>query len=264
MTDFNSRPSARGDSASRMEKSSSFIFQFTPLREGRRRYEWMVRQVILFQFTPLREGRQFLSEAVAAGRIISIHAPPRGATTLFSSWNVRSTFQFTPLREGRPERRKRNERVCNFNSRPSARGDQHGQRLGLYFTYFNSRPSARGDSASMISRASPLVFQFTPLREGRQSCAIRTNVRKLFQFTPLREGRLCPQSICQYQKNISIHAPPRGATIRYSNVIPNVRFQFTPLREGRRRAGWARQAATRAFQFTPLREGRRYLYGYQQ
>ena len=36
---------------------------------------------------------------------------------------------------------------------------------------------------------------------------------------------------------ISIHAPPRGATVNMSaNAYTQMEFQFTPLREGRR---WA-------------------------
>ena len=36
MADFNSRPSARGDAAVRVRRRCSNLFQFTPLREGRR------------------------------------------------------------------------------------------------------------------------------------------------------------------------------------------------------------------------------------
>ena len=34
--------------------------------------------------------------------IISIHAPPRGATVFFLLFSWPFSFQFTPLREGRP------------------------------------------------------------------------------------------------------------------------------------------------------------------
>ena len=34
-------------------------------------------------------------------RMISIHAPPRGATTICDGTLLRFAFQFTPLREGR-------------------------------------------------------------------------------------------------------------------------------------------------------------------
>ena len=57
--------------------------------------------------------------------------------------------------------------------------------------------------------------------------------RILFQFTPLREGRRCPASRSLRSTPISIHAPPRGATVWEDTNIVNRIFQFTPLREGR-------------------------------
>ena len=36
-----------------------------------------------------------------------------------------------------------------------------------------------------------------------------------FQFTPLREGRRKAKNKYNQHKSISIHAPPRGATIRW-------------------------------------------------
>ena len=79
-----------------------------------------------------------------------------------------------------------------------------------------------------------LAFQFTPLREGRHRKKMRKralhdfNSRpsargdglqcgiilsgQTFQFTPLREGRRAPVWYHIIRSNISIHAPPRGAT----------------------------------------------------
>ena len=80
------------------------------------------------------------------------------------------------------------------------------------------------------------------------------------------------------KENISIHAPPRGATLPfcvlfscflYFNSRPSARgdlphghvmssgtkFQFTPLREGRHDDG-THVLRSYLFQFTPLREGR--------
>ena len=98
---FNSRPSARGDRKADADALAADLFQFTPLREGRR-----------FRLS----GRLHL--------VISIHAPPRGAT-------------------------RRYHRVCqgvqHFNSRPSARGDLPTCRFLHPEIHFNSRPSARGD-----------------------------------------------------------------------------------------------------------------------
>ena len=127
-------------------------------------------------------------------RNISIHAPPRGAT--------------------RP--------VCL---------------LVVVDNNFNSRPSARGDEILLALRLSNGLFQFTPLREGRRG-AFRASgchtgqisihapprgatsagdleaVHKLFQFTPLREGRRAKRTgKAKGMTHISIHAPPRGATV---------------------------------------------------
>ena len=61
---------------------------------------------------------------------------------------------------------------------------------GVLTSYFNSRPSARGDRLGAGARYRMILFQFTPLREGR-----------------LGLGDLIVEKV-----DISIHAPPRGAT----------------------------------------------------
>ena len=58
------------------------MFQFTPLREGRRADRFYKLRRDAFQFTPLREGRHLRGRAA----------------------DIKAAFQFTPLREGRPGR----------------------------------------------------------------------------------------------------------------------------------------------------------------
>ena len=102
--------------------------------------------------------------------VISIHAPPRGATTASAGRTTGKVFQFTPLREGRPQQIKRITIFQHyFNSRPSARGDKHVHRNSPSTLYFNSRPSARGDCSFVRMMHFATLFQFTPLREGRHS-----------------------------------------------------------------------------------------------
>ena len=98
---FNSRPSARGDSACCLQVHALTAFQFTPLREGRPHGDAVIMPIAPFQFTPLREGRQ-------------------GARPFCQR---RREFQFTPLREGRRLVSDPRCTFLNFNSRPSARGD---------------------------------------------------------------------------------------------------------------------------------------------
>ena len=77
---FNSRPSARGD-IHRMDKSRN---------EG------------YFNSRPSARGDDGAGAEMKYQRI-SIHAPPRGATSPHKKIFVHLLFQFTPLREGRPD-----------------------------------------------------------------------------------------------------------------------------------------------------------------
>ncbi len=167
---------------------TSNIFQFTPLREGRLSRCPRVRASGKFQFTPLREGRHaryvgiaptayFNSRPSARGdpvdefifqmEVISIHAPPRGATKKLAENLKKVLFQFTPLREGRPE--------------------QYCLREELERISIHAPP--RGATVPFCVLFSCFLFQFTPLREGRQRSARTPKPLPTFQFTPLREGR---------------------------------------------------------------------------
>ena len=158
--------------------SSAFIFQFTPLREGRRLRGLLLRllqfhfnsrpsargdqatdgymaHVLISIHAPPRGATGFTDE-IADADIISIHAPPRGATEEDTPAAPEVVaFQFTPLREGR--------RNC------------------------------------LASGTGFIRFQFTPLREGRLFDTPADNVLAIFQFTPLREGRR--QKICNFCKS---------------------------------------------------------------
>ena len=121
--DFNSRPSARGDHQVAAEKDGQQRFQFTPLREGRHQ--------------PSRR---------ASPPSISIHAPPRGATSLGQAARPCGIFQFTPLREGRLFLRKSRRRSGTISIHAPPRGATiAGNAATADATNFNSRPSARGD-----------------------------------------------------------------------------------------------------------------------
>ena len=155
--------------------ASSFVFQFTPLREGRHNVADVCSELENFNSRPSARGDFSFFSFFSSLRKISIHAPPRGATAkmqviqrlkYFNSRpsargdvnrrtlpRRRNRFQFTPLREGRlvyscclllscmisihapPRGATRCSapsahcRRCHFNSRPSARGD--GKRYAI-------------------------------------------------------------------------------------------------------------------------------------
>ena len=185
---FNSRPSARGDSGGIYYEQKQSNFNSRPSARGDV-LRSSCRYQSAFQFTPLREGRPCRVLSSANAHHISIHAPPRGATSRQASSGSAWTFQFTPLREGRHSHRHAAQRSRAFQFTPLREGRRSILAKSEVRTYFNSRPSARGDS-SPCACVRLIQFQFTPLREGRQRGFAALDVEHLFQFTPLREGRL--------------------------------------------------------------------------
>ena len=210
---FNSRPSARGDVRAASRGRGLCISIHAPPRGA----------------TGVSASRSSVSLR------ISIHAPPRGATARQNVGDCIRVFQFTPLREGRLSQKSITPVGDYFNSRPSARGDSGQRPPSLLNPHFNSRPSARGDfpRASRCAQAAPISIHAPPRVATSRADLSADGI--LFQFTPLREGRPCGgfrRFRCLYfnsrpsargdkssivplkHPQISIHAPPRGATLR--------------------------------------------------
>ena len=88
---FNSRPSARGDGCAAGEARLLHLFQFTPLREGRLDGIRHLVQLILISIHAPPRGATRLAKRAGQGKGISIHAPPRGATVhgvCWGYWNL--------------------------------------------------------------------------------------------------------------------------------------------------------------------------------
>ena len=121
---------------------------------------------------------------------------------------------------------------------------------------FNSRPSARGDAATVSPAVQLSYFNSRPSARGDREHPQHHQEQQISIHAPPRGATRPFRGREVLFRRISIHAPPRGATSRRPGVRASGKFQFTPLREGRRTA--ALHAAIAAlFQFTPLREGRR-------
>ena len=122
---FNSRPSARGDSM---------------------QYNMSIRKIISIHAPP-RGATGLAADMASFYNLISIHAPPRGATGAQKGQaSQRGHFNSRPSARGDKKAADYGNKAINFNSRPSARGDdvQPPRRFPRQ-SYFNSRPSARGD-----------------------------------------------------------------------------------------------------------------------
>ena len=188
---FNSRPSARGDSASRSSLWHHDNFNSRPSARGDVKSQTFGIEIEIFQFTPLREGRRGAGR-IAAPMSKDFNSRPsaRGDTVDFTIDTDATIFQFTPLREGRP----------------------HGYNILCHTAYFNSRPSARGDCRGLYFLYRPPISIHAPPR-GATVAVHATIFFNAFQFTPLREGRRVSFSAFCVGLKISIHAPPRGATL---------------------------------------------------
>ena len=189
--DFNSRPCGRGDGCILCASDYLAKFQFTPLREGRRR-------------GPPEYGHP---------SPISIHAPAGGATESDTTFGGGTLFQFTPLREGRQAGQETQSTEEEFQFTPLREGrlanpyymqweitiSIHAPAGGatleelLNGTKSDISIHAPAGGATRTQRPDLLLveFQFTPLREGRlhKPKVLQTNYYGQFQFTPLREGR---------------------------------------------------------------------------
>ena len=207
---FNSRPSARGDTAGRERRTADRISIHAPPRGATRvaGHRKVSNQISIH--APPRGATTRPKGAAARNCPISIHAPPRGATRRTSPPSRNALFQFTPLREGRHQ----------LDSRPAPsaisihappRGATAVVVICAWISLFQFTPLREGRRRTLESLEAADLFQFTPLREGRPRSPGKTRRAPLFQFTPLREGRPVPRP-AQSGGAISIHAPPRGAT----------------------------------------------------
>src|SRR5665213_3450343 len=97
---------------------SSRRFQSTPPRGGRPGRNQQPESPDVFQSTPPRGGRRVSSLSARLLALVSIHAPPWGATP--STWITGSSrrFQSTPPRGGRPGRNQQPESPDVFQSTP--------------------------------------------------------------------------------------------------------------------------------------------------
>ena len=167
--DFNSRPSARGDAKRALYRRDGGYFNSRPSARGDLR--WNVNNAYV--------------------RTISIHAPPRGATTAVWTCPARPTY---------------------FNSRPSARGDAVRVMPSAQASiYFNSRPSARGDPRRNTGSMGRAISIHAPPRGATRAVAGHADAVAISIHAPPR-GATGNQHYRAADVMISIHAPPRGAT----------------------------------------------------
>ena len=194
-TNFNSRPSARGDAAEEARDAWNAISIHAPPRGATSVFWHCALITYYFNSRPSARGDVELS-AITGLPYISIHAPPRGATWSFPPSRDYPTFQFTPLREGRLK-------TQEFHAMAA---------ISIH------APPRGATLAALAGRRLALLFQFTPLREGRLlQHSPKSAQRVYFNSRPSARGDKCINHTVSVE-HISIHAPPRGATHRVEAI----------------------------------------------
>ena len=236
-TDFNSRPSARGDTDKQRRASAATISIHAPPRGATRRKGGdATRHAISIHAPPRGATKQrraraattthFNSRPSARGDIseqkermvhhISIHAPPRGATNPPPPRAAVPLFQFTPLREGRRSVHGLHKVHDNFNSRPSARGDrlQHPSKP-LFPISIHAPPRGATVQIGAGFLRGAISIHAPPRGATRVDCHKNRFKRTISIHAPPR-GATSPRIRGNGFRLISIHAPPRGATCRFA------------------------------------------------
>ena len=174
--------------------------------------------------------------------MISIHAPPRGATGKCQVVRVRRNgiSIHAPPRGATRLRVMRSTSSSYFNSRPSARGDSSKKQAADMEAISIHAPPRGATGCHGCDGKRRFISIHAPPR-GATTGIVNIDGEIVFQFTPLREGRRNGYAIPSTSA-ISIHAPPRGATQRqsaarrcrrYFNSRPSARGDVTyPFYEG--------------------------------
>ena len=167
--------------------------------------------------------------------VISIHAPPRGATGVSFSCLLWLSISIHAPPRGATFPASGIPGVGKISIHAPPRGATFPPLVRpCGITNFNSRPSARGDAAGTQLPGPP---------------------RGISIHAPPR-GATSPDTTTGRDNHISIHAPPRGATIQLGGQLPRRHFNSRPSARGDKKEG-KNHDSSRTFQFTPLREGRR-------
>ena len=143
------------------------LFQFTPLREGRRITASGCLPKRYFNSRPCVRGDTAKVEKVDKGAKFQFTPLREGRHVAVLDFRLHTVFQFTPLREGRPSPPSLVFTPAPFQFTPLREGRPRRAPPRFWKKYFNSRPCVRGDYVFSSDDVLHFKFQFTPLREGR-------------------------------------------------------------------------------------------------
>ena len=263
-SDFNSRPSARGDGTRYAVHGANERFQFTPLREGRPHGVAAMQRRGIFQFTLLREGRRLTGVPLSTLTLFQFTPLREGRPSRALLSSSPTLFQFTPLREGRRSSLRRGVRPTSISIHAPPRGATISPNHTSQRFVISIHAPPRGATRALLVARKLHLFQFTPLREGRRIYNPWIILACNFNSRPSARGDLFRLQRDYHGALISIHAPPRGATGYPTSSFAAMLFQFTPLREGRRCTPRAQTRTRTYFNSRPSARGDKHQHQHQR
>ena len=212
------------------------LFQFTRPRGARPPVALCLRTRHRFN-SRAHEGRDAIRLNAAGLRVVSIHAPTRGATKMKISYIKLAIVSIhAPTRGATAGGLLLHPRANRFNSRAHEGRDGDRDRLGQGGLCFNSRAHEGRDTYHQKLTGEIAVSIHAPTRGATPSAGSAPSIAY-----------------------VSIHAPTRGATCRGCTHSPPCPFQFTRPR-GARRAPHPSAAEIDWFQFTRPRGARPLIF----
>ena len=208
---FNSRAREGRDLAQPENIGLTNMFQFTRPRGARRRSEGVRPSAAKFQFTRPRGARHATRIPEPDRRIVSIHAPARGATRVAALQGSLVEVSIHAPARGATKRTASGKLKCMFQfTRPRGARQGFAQQSLSYLWFQFTRP--RGARLHPARRGfCTRKFQFTRPRGARPRCTRTTRTWTRFN-SRAREGRDAHGDGGLRAPGVSIHAPARGAT----------------------------------------------------
>ena len=208
----------RGATPQRFITRQRLQFQSTLLQEERPHTIYFPYKMYYFNPRSYKRSDTLTAQNQEIVRIISIHAPTRGAT-----YSVRFWLHLFPISIHAPTRGATftfiKYKLIQFISiHAPTRGATAVIDDGRYGLEFQSTLLQEERRIVLIDSYTLNIFQSTLLQEERQSFSLLQFRLYLFQSTLLQEERLFHLLFGKIRFAISIHAPTRGATDRKSVV----------------------------------------------
>ena len=210
---------------------------------------------MLFQFTPLREGRRYGRIYYEIVTYISIHAPPRGATVKYVPIPLDMAISIHAPPRGATYLLGNGVELENISIHAPPRGATgvHHVIPVLYKISIHAPP--RGATKQRVRGVAGRAISIHAPPRGATTERCIHELRQKFQFTPLREGRRRYAEIHGHCRYFNSRPSARGDNQGKHQAVRHGYFNSRPSARGDRSWRVTNPAVTRYFNSRPSARG---------